>query len=532
MQSGKYTIEKKIGEGGFGITYRAIQSGLNRTVCIKEYFPAGRSTRITAHNSVMPQGIDEALFEKYRQAFKKEAETLASLQHPSIVEVIDIFDENNTSYMVMPFIEGRTLQQIVEQQGPIDYPQAVNYLAQVADAVGYIHQRNILHRDIKPDNIIVTAEYRAILIDFGSAREFINDKTQAQTSIVTHGYAPTEQYSNNSRKGAYTDIYALGATFYYILTGKVPLDAVARMTDEMIEPKKLNPSIPEEANRTILKAMQMKAGDRHQSAQDFMDDLRNVHPSQPTVSQAAAYTTPIQQPATTDKKKSKKGLYIGVIGGVVLILILLITIWNHSNKDYDWDDDYPWDTAEAVVDTPIVNEAVIESTDCEPTEEQLAAYRKQYSDYLDKNYSNFKFVGWQFIYLDDDNIPEIYVSTDNKWNGTLLLYFYNGKICHATLSLGFEYIPHGNRVKSGYTEKALTTFVIEELTDGKMQKIAEFTEGTDNDNPNVKVWRIDNKNVSKEEYDNSLHTVFNSYGQSEKAGTISNKLLSMNALYN
>ena len=276
LSGGRYTIVMKIGEGGFSITYRAVQNGLNRIVCIKEYFPSVRCTRDDSTNTVKPQDSDLAVFEKYRQSFRKEAETLSTLHHNSIVEVVDVFDENNTSYMVMPFVEGRTLQQIVDQEGPLDYPQAVNYLAQVADAVAYIHERHILHRDIKPENIIITADYRAILIDFGSAREFVNDKTQAHTSILTHGYAPTEQYSTNSRKGFYTDIYALGATFYFVLTGKVPLDAVARMTDEMVEPQTLNPAIPDEANRTILKAMQMKASDRYQTIQEFMDDLRNV----------------------------------------------------------------------------------------------------------------------------------------------------------------------------------------------------------------------------------------------------------------
>lgn len=286
LGGGRYTIVSKIGDGGFSITYRAIQSGSNRTVCIKEYFPSVRCTRDDFSNRVIPQDSDAVAFEKYRQAFRNEAETLSTLRHANIVEVIEIFDENNTSYMVMPFIEGLTLQQIVHQQGPLDYPQAVNYMAQVADAVAYIHERHILHRDIKPENIIITAEYRAILIDFGSAREFVNDKTQNHTSILTHGFAPTEQYSVNSRKGSYTDIYALGATFYYVLTGKVPLDAVSRMTEVMAEPKALNPAIPEEANRTILKAMQLNAADRHQTMQEFMDDLRNVKPSKPLVGSA------------------------------------------------------------------------------------------------------------------------------------------------------------------------------------------------------------------------------------------------------
>lgn len=276
---GKYTILKKIGEGGFGITYKAIQNGLNRTVCIKEYFLAGKCIRATHARTVCIQGVSEKMFEKYRQAFVKEAKMLATLHHPNIVEVIDVFDENNTSYMVMSYIEGKSLQNIVESRGKLPYQEVVNYIAQITNAVDYIHSRNILHRDIKPDNIMITADYKAILIDFGSAREFEQDKTQVHTSMLTHGYAPTEQYTANSRKGSYTDIYAIGATMYFVLTGKVPLESAARLTEPMAAPKDLVPYLPDEANRTILKAMQLKAENRHQTVQEFMDDLRNVKPS-------------------------------------------------------------------------------------------------------------------------------------------------------------------------------------------------------------------------------------------------------------
>jgi len=276
LNAGKYIIEKKIGEGGFGITYKATQKGLNRAVCIKEYFLAGGCVRNTQARTVHLQGISDERYEKYRQAFVKEAQTLASLHHPNIVEVIDIFDENNTSYMVMSFIEGRSLQDIVDSGGPLSYPDAVNYMAQITNAVGYIHEHNILHRDIKPENIMITANYKAILIDFGSAREFEQDRTQMHTSMLTHGYAPPEQYTANSKKGSYTDIYALGATLYFILTGQVPLEAAARLTEELVEPKQLNPSIPTEGNRTIMKAMKLKKEERYQVVQDFMDDLRNT----------------------------------------------------------------------------------------------------------------------------------------------------------------------------------------------------------------------------------------------------------------
>lgn len=320
--NGKYAIEKKIGEGGFGITYKATQSSLGRTVCIKEYFPAGKCVRNTQAKTVHLQGFTEVQFEKYRQAFVKEAKTLASLKHPNIVEVIDVFDENNTSYMVMTFIEGQTLQSIVEKNGKLPYPVAVNYIAQITNAVGYIHEKNILHRDIKPDNIIITPDYKAILIDFGSAREFVQDKTQAHTSMLTHGYAPTEQYTENSRKGSYTDIYAIGATFYFTLTGQAPLEAAARLTEKMPEPKELSPGIPEEANRTILKAMQIKAENRHQSVQEFMDDLRNIKPSE-LIDETIGGTTIVN--------KGRKWLWLLLVilvisGGIVGFII-------NSNKE-------------------------------------------------------------------------------------------------------------------------------------------------------------------------------------------------------
>jgi serine/threonine protein kinase len=241
---------------------------------------------------------------------------LANLHHKNIVEVIDVFDENNTSYMVMSFIKGKSLQSIVDANGKLSYPEAVNYIAQITNAVGYIHEKNILHRDIKPDNVMITADYKAILIDFGSAREFEHDKTQAHTSMLTHGYAPTEQYTTNSRKGAYTDIYAIGATMYFALTGKAPLEAAARMTEKMPEPKELNPEIPDEANRTILKAMQLKAENRHQNVQEFIDDLRNIKPSE-LIDETIGGTTVVV----------KRHKWLWWVITVVLVIGVLIVGW-------------------------------------------------------------------------------------------------------------------------------------------------------------------------------------------------------------
>jgi serine/threonine protein kinase len=199
----------------------------------------------------------------------------------------------------------------------------VNYIAQIAEAVDYIHQRNILHRDIKPDNIIITPENKAVLIDFGSAREFVPDKTKSHTAILTAGYAPLEQYSSEGRRGSYTDIYALGATFYFALTGQKPMDAATRTIETMPEPKELVPSIPAEANHTIIKAMQLKPANRQQRVEEFMDDLlmlnQNQSPRPPV--------PPLKQLAKGKEKKSlsKEKKSLSII--IVILIVTFIVSW-------------------------------------------------------------------------------------------------------------------------------------------------------------------------------------------------------------
>lgn len=333
LQDGKYIIEKVLGAGGFGITYYARHTSLDQHYAIKEFFIDGRCVRNTMHHTVNLQGIGPEMFEKYRKKFTEEAQTLAKLDHPNIVRVIDVFEENETSYIVMPFIEGKTLESLVEKNGPLDYGLSINYIGQIASAVGYIHKRNILHRDIKPDNIMITDDNHAILIDFGSAREFIQDKTQHQTSILTKGYAPIEQYSSNSRKGAYTDIYSLGAVLYYVLTSTKPMDATERLSETMPEPKEINPQIGENVNRTIMKAMQLKHENRHQTIDEFMQDLLGQKPSAPINEEKVIVDAPKPQIILTNqaspvnapqpiapKSNRSKGLIIGIVVAIILAL--------------------------------------------------------------------------------------------------------------------------------------------------------------------------------------------------------------------
>ena len=276
LQNGRYIIEGVVGSGGFGITYKARHSTLNTIVAIKEFFINGYCVRGTGGRTIALQNISEEVFVKYRLKFVEEAQTLAQLSHSNIISVSDVFDENDTSYFVMPYINGFTLQHLVEEKGALKYDDAVNYIGQLTEAIGYLHERKILHRDIKPENIIITPENRVVLIDFGSAREFVHDKTQSHTSILTKGYAPLEQYSNTSRKGSYTDIYALGAVFYFALTRVKPMDATERTLEKMAEPKALNSSIPTQANNTIVKAMEMIPTNRYQTIEEFRRDLLRV----------------------------------------------------------------------------------------------------------------------------------------------------------------------------------------------------------------------------------------------------------------
>ncbi|MDR1594875.1 MAG: protein kinase [Prevotellaceae bacterium] len=273
LGNGKYLIEKTIGSGGFGITYLARHVKSNTAYAIKEFFPTGRCARDTQRNTVIPQGVRTEIYEKYRNKFIEEAQMLASFDHPNIVKVADVFEENNTSYIVMHFVRGNTVQQIIERQGRMSLVVAVDLITQLCDAIGYIHARNLLHRDIKPDNIIITPKDSVVLIDFGAARQFVQDQMQNHTVILTPCYAPYEQYTPTSRKGTYSDIYSLGATFYFMVTGQVPVDALNRMSKLMPSPKDLNPEISDKVNAIIMKAMNLKPADRYQEAKDLLNDL-------------------------------------------------------------------------------------------------------------------------------------------------------------------------------------------------------------------------------------------------------------------
>ena len=235
--AGDYRIDRVLGAGGFGITYLADEIALNRLVTIKEYFPSDFAAR-NADFDAAPRSEQCAGDYKWGlERFIEEAQTLAKFSHPNIVRVYRYFRANNTGYMVLHFEEGQSLKAWLKSLGRAPRQKELDQIVgPLLDALDSIHRNDFLHRDIAPDNIIIRKDGQPVLIDFGSARGEIAAHSKTVSALVKPGYSPYEQYAETSRQqGAWTDIYALGATLYHAVTGKRPLDSPSRMVkDELI----------------------------------------------------------------------------------------------------------------------------------------------------------------------------------------------------------------------------------------------------------------------------------------------------------
>ena len=220
LQQERYVVGPTLGEGGFGITYRGEDTRLNRKVAIKELFVPGG---VREGGSVIPAtSYSGESWRKAIQSFLQEARILAGLDYPGIVGVYDYFEQNNTAYMVMKFIEGPTLAHYVfERGGTLAEDEALTYTMQVGRALEVVHAHSLLHRDIKPSNIILTPS-GAVLVDFGAAREFAIDRSLIQTAVISAGFSPPEQFYVLGRKGPYSDVFSLAATCYYMIAGVTP----------------------------------------------------------------------------------------------------------------------------------------------------------------------------------------------------------------------------------------------------------------------------------------------------------------------
>ncbi len=272
LQGGKYKIEKVLGQGGFGITYLATQVLLGRKVCVKEFFFKQFCERdeATSHVTLCTKSNRE-IVDRFMEKFLKEARTISQLNHNNIIRIHDIFNENSTAYYVMEYHSGGSLADLVRGEKPLPEADAVRYITQIADAVGYIHKRKINHLDIKPGNILLDDGGAGVLIDFGLSKQYDEhgDQTSSTPVGISHGYAPMEQYKQKgvSVFSPQSDIYALGATLYKLVTGATPPQAMDILDEGL-------PALPQSLSvgvrKAIVQAMQPRKIDRPATAEEFI----------------------------------------------------------------------------------------------------------------------------------------------------------------------------------------------------------------------------------------------------------------------
>ena len=338
LQGGKYKIEKVLGQGGFGITYLAIQELLNRKVAIKEFFYKDYCERDEATSHVtLGTNSNRELVERFMEKFIKEARTISTLNHPHIIRIYDIFKENNTAYYVMEYIEGESLAEMVKRQGALSEDVAVGYIKQVASALEFVHQHSINHLDVKPANVMVRREdNQTVLIDFGLSKQYDASGEQTSTTPVgiSHGYAPMEQYNVGgvSTFSPQTDIYSLGATLYKLVIGNSPPQAIEIFNDGLPE---LPSFVSLSVNYVIKKAMQPRKVERYNNIKEFVGAL-NPKSGLDEETVFIQQTTDEKQPKptfTNGNKKSKSSHNIIVICIIALLVGLGALVIPKNNQE-------------------------------------------------------------------------------------------------------------------------------------------------------------------------------------------------------
>ncbi len=307
-----YRIERILGQGGFGITYLAMDSNLDQQVAIKEYLPMELAVR-EGDQSVHPvsQGHEED-FQWGLERFISEARTLARFDHPNIARVLSVFEANNTAYLVMRYEQGNSLQELLPRRGTLEEAALMDIVLPITSGLATVHEQGFIHRDIKPANIFIRSDGSPVLIDFGSAREALNRSTRTLTSLVSPGYAPFEQYySKSDRQGPWTDVYALGATLYRASIGAAPADAVDR--SEGIINQQMDPYISAvEAGRgrysqrflaAIDQALIFKDTDRPQTLADWIELFEVPQVDHDAITALATWVN--VEPATADQERDQ-----------------------------------------------------------------------------------------------------------------------------------------------------------------------------------------------------------------------------------
>ena len=385
-----FYVGKALGQGGFGITYIGINTKLERRVAIKEFYPnacVNRNNTISP-NVLVSQSENQAKFFEYGKArFLDEARNLALFSNESgIVNVSDYFEENNTAYIIMEYLDGTTLKERVSRKGKLSVEETLRLLYPIMLSLSKMHKQGIIHRDISPDNIMISDDGKAKLLDFGAAR-FVSAAASSSLSIVLKpGFAPEEQYRSKGVQGPWTDIYALCATIYTCITGIIPDDAPQRQhLDELKAPSALGVEINGNIEWALMKGLSVSYVDRFQSVEELIEgfsgrgrkagdgptgywpDEPGGEPPLPPPPEPPKPDPPIPEPPKPDPPKpdppeppkpeprtnNKLIIAICLVGIIAIVAVVVLMIINNNNREETGTENTPGNTASVVEDTTI-----------------------------------------------------------------------------------------------------------------------------------------------------------------------------------
>jgi len=356
-----YRIEKVLGQGGFGITYLAYNFNLERMAAIKEYLPIELAVR-EGDFSVHPLTDDHGKqFHWGLDRFLKEARTLAKFEHPNIVRVLDVFEDNHTAYMVMSYEEGESMQEVLSRRKTMEEAELLNVLIPILGGLEKVHEMGFIHRDIKPANIFLHKDGSPVLLDFGSARQALGVHTKTLTTLVSPGYAPFEQYySKSDAQGPWTDIYGLGATMFRGIAGMPPMDAVDRSRTIMKDGRDTfvaaleigRGKYSERFLRAIDHALQFREEDRPQSIMEWKQEFapavepvtvpkqgRTVKPEKQATQRAPDIILE-QRPRTQERPVTSQGepskryvtRSVTLVLATLMLVVIIGLVWNYRGK--------------------------------------------------------------------------------------------------------------------------------------------------------------------------------------------------------
>lgn len=387
---GKYLVGEMLGQGGFGITYIGFDLLLEQKVAIKEYYPSGQVSRnpgsrgLTWYTSVQSQQAKQ----NGTQMFLKEARKMSKVDDiPNVVRVRDLFQENETAYIVMDFVEGETLKARLEKTGPLPWEQAKGIFLPAIQAMEQVHQAGLVHRDISPDNLMLTPDGKVKILDLGAAKDLSVNNGASSMQVAKGGFSPFEQYTQRGSSGPWTDVYAMAATVYYTLTGKLPPVATDRVVEDTISWEEPGlKALSAQALEALQKAMVISAKNRMQSMEELEKGLYStaVEPAPTPAPQPVQEARPEPQPAPGTRpapeetkpelkptpepapqakpeagKKSGKKLWIAT-AAVIAVVLCGALVWANAGKPAD-----DTDTAVLPATTPATTPTV--ATTAAPT---------------------------------------------------------------------------------------------------------------------------------------------------------------------